>query len=127
MVAAAKTAQKSKKEGTPIKRSKPSHAQLAGGSAFACDSPAGRGAMRGSAVRAAPAAGACARVRIAPRRRALRAAQAGARAAAGGGAVTILYRTEWEHCQLHYSVNGGAAASRAPHALHPALRIASCA
>jgi hypothetical protein len=77
--------------------------------------------MRAMGARsAAGAAGAPLRRAAQPLRRpaARRAAPPGARAAAG--AVTILYRTQWESCTMHYSASGGA---RCAHdAAHPPRR-----
>jgi len=42
----------------------------------------------------------------APRRRACAAPRA--RAMAGGTTVTVVYRTQWEQCELHYSDASGA-------------------
>jgi hypothetical protein len=34
------------------------------------------------------------------------------RAMAGGGTVTVVYRTQWQACELHYSDAAGACARR---------------
>jgi hypothetical protein len=85
-------------------------------------SRAARAAMRGVAPHAAVGAQRAApppprRNVAAPpsQRRVPRPARAAAGAAAGS-TVTILYRTEWSECTLHYSESGGACAHARSHA-----------